>query len=35
MIAMTPEGEIRALYSAPSYDPNVFVGGISANPDAR
>jgi penicillin-binding protein 2 len=30
MIAMTPKGEIRALYSAPSYDPNLFVGGISS-----
>jgi penicillin-binding protein 2 len=30
MIAVTPRGEIRALYSAPSYDPNVFVGGIGA-----
>ena len=30
MIAMAPTGEIRALYSAPSYDPNVFVGGIGA-----
>ena len=29
MVAMTPGGQIRALYSAPSYDPNVFVGGIS------
>jgi penicillin-binding protein 2 len=29
MIAMTPTGEIRALYSAPTYDPNAFVGGIS------
>ncbi len=29
MLAVTPKGEIRALYSAPSYDPNVFVGGIS------
>jgi penicillin-binding protein 2 len=29
MIAMTPKGEIRALYSAPTYDPNDFVGGIS------
>jgi penicillin-binding protein 2 len=29
MIAMTPKGEIRALYSAPTYDPNAFVGGIS------
>jgi penicillin-binding protein 2 len=31
MIAVTPKGEIRALYSAPSYDPNVFVGGIGAS----
>ena len=29
MIAMAPGGQIRALYSSPSYDPNVFVGGIS------
>ncbi|MBA3345628.1 MAG: penicillin-binding protein 2 [Gemmatimonadales bacterium] len=29
MIAMTPSGQVRALYSAPSYDPNDFVGGIS------
>ena len=28
MVAMTPTGEIRALYSAPSFDPNAFVGGI-------
>jgi penicillin-binding protein 2 len=28
MIAMTPDGQIRALYSSPSYDPNIFVGGI-------
>ena len=30
MIAMTPSGEVRAIYSAPTYDPNVFVGGIDA-----
>ncbi|HTS87161.1 MAG TPA: penicillin-binding protein 2 [Gemmatimonadales bacterium] len=30
MIAMTPKGEIRALYSTPAYDPNDFIGGISA-----
>ncbi|MBA3659174.1 MAG: penicillin-binding protein 2 [Gemmatimonadales bacterium] len=30
MIAMTPAGEVRALYSAPAYDPNDFVGGISS-----
>jgi penicillin-binding protein 2 len=29
MVAMTPGGQVRALYSSPSYDPNVFVGGIS------
>ena len=30
MLAITPRGEIRALYSAPTYDPNLFVGGISS-----
>jgi penicillin-binding protein 2 len=30
MIAMTPQGEIRALYSTPAYDPNDFIGGIAA-----
>ena len=30
MVAMTPSGEIRALYSAPSFDPNHFIGGISS-----
>jgi len=29
MVALTPSGEVLALYSAPSYDPNEFVGGIS------
>jgi penicillin-binding protein 2 len=29
MVAMTPRGEIRALYSWPTFDPNEFVGGIS------
>src|SRR4029078_13363297 len=28
MVAMTPQGEIRALYSAPNFDPHHFVGGI-------
>ncbi len=28
MVAMSPKGEVLALYSAPSYDPNAFVGGI-------
>ena len=31
MIAMTPDGQVRALYSTPSYDPNSFVGGISSS----
>jgi penicillin-binding protein 2 len=30
MVAMTPAGEVRALYSAPTFDPNHFVGGISS-----
>ena len=30
LVAMTPQGEIRALYSAPNFDPNSFVGGISS-----
>ncbi|MGH7498735.1 MAG: penicillin-binding protein 2, partial [Gemmatimonadales bacterium] len=29
MVAMTPDGKVRALYSAPAYNPNDFVGGIS------
>jgi penicillin-binding protein 2 len=29
MVAMTPSGEIRAMYSSPAYNPNDFVGGIS------
>ena len=28
MVALTPKGEVLALYSAPGYDPNDFVGGI-------
>jgi penicillin-binding protein 2 len=31
LVAMTPTGEIRALYSAPTFDPNHFVGGISSS----
>ncbi|HEU0298733.1 MAG TPA: penicillin-binding protein 2 [Longimicrobium sp.] len=31
VVAMVPStGEILALYSAPTYDPNLFVGGISS-----
>lgn len=29
-VAMTPDGQILAMYSAPSYDPNEFIGGISS-----
>ena len=28
MVAMTPQGEILAYYSHPSFDPNDFIGGI-------
>ena len=31
LVAMTPDGKVRALYSAPTYDPNHFVGGISTS----
>jgi penicillin-binding protein 2 len=29
LVAMTPDGQILALYSAPTYNPNDFIGGIS------
>lgn len=29
LIAMQPNGEVLALYSAPTFDPNDFIGGIS------
>jgi penicillin-binding protein 2 len=31
LVAMTPKGEILALYSAPAFDPNDFVGGIASD----
>jgi len=30
LVAMTPDGQVRALYSAPTFDPNEFIGGIPA-----
>jgi penicillin-binding protein 2 len=36
IVAMVPTtGEILALYSAPTYDPNLFVGGVSSADWAR
>lgn len=35
MVAMTPDGQILALYSAPTYNPNDFIGGISRAQWAR
>jgi len=28
LVAMTPDGGVLALYSAPAFDPNAFIGGI-------
>lgn len=30
IMAMTPDGKILSLYSAPAFDPNDFIGGIAA-----
>lgn len=29
MLAMTPDGQVLAYYSRPTFDPNAFIGGIS------
>jgi len=29
LVAMTPDGQVLAMYSSPTYDPNLFIGGIS------
>jgi penicillin-binding protein 2 len=31
VVAMTPQGQVLAMYSAPSFDPNDFIGGISGS----
>ncbi len=31
LVAMTPDGQILALYSAPTFDPNDFIGGIASD----
>ena len=31
LVAMTPDGQILALYSAPTFNPNDFVGGIQSS----
>lgn len=31
LVAMTPDGQILSLYSAPTFDPNDFVGGIQSD----
>jgi penicillin-binding protein 2 len=31
LVAMTPDGQILSLYSAPTFDPNDFIGGIQSD----
>jgi penicillin-binding protein 2 len=31
LVAMTPDGQILSLYSAPTFDPNDFIGGIQTD----
>lgn len=31
LVAMTPDGQILTLYSAPTFDPNDFIGGIASD----
>lgn len=30
LVAMTPDGQVLSLYSAPTFDPNEFIGGLTS-----